>query len=166
MSNRSATYVIMTLVAFIVICGIVSCHPARAGRGCLEREQAQRTWPTKQLGLDEDGCWTYLRRGVKPLSPPVIEVPPDMPVEGPARASAEIVTALDLMQRWPLVYAIEQARAEEPGPLVTPRNVATVILSVVLFVAVFEVALGGVLLRKLGKRGVKTELSEETPELQ
>lgn len=133
-------WIIMTLTVLLALCGcLISCN-ADAARGCLDREQAARTWPTKQLGVDDDNCFTYLRNGVKPA--------PDVPailIDGRSSASVEAAVAFDMLDRWPVVIEIDNRRPDflKPEALMTPRNLATVILSVVLFCAVFEVAFGG-----------------------
>ena len=40
--------------------------PAHASRSCLDKNEAARTWPDRVLAIDDDGCWTYFRRGLKP----------------------------------------------------------------------------------------------------
>src|ERR1700690_4019158 len=40
--------------------------PAHASRSCLDKNEAARTWPGRALAIDDDGCWTYFRRGLKP----------------------------------------------------------------------------------------------------
>lgn len=139
-SSDPTFWLIMSLTMLLVLCGLlIACNPSNAARGCLDRAQAQRTWPTKQLGVDDDGCFTYMRSGVKPA--PELTVP----VDTAATAAAEAAVALDLMQRWPTVIEFEMkpefVLPEEP--LVTPRNMMTAILSVVLFCAVLEVLFGG-----------------------
>lgn len=144
-------WLIMTLVTLIVLCGmLLACH-AEAARGCLTREQATRTWPAKQLGIDADGCFTYLRSGVRAA--------PDMlTVDQAATAAVEAAVALDILQRWPTVVEVEMRRPEflpppEPEPLVTAKNVWAAIFSVVLFCAVLEVLFGGYFWPKMGPKG-------------
>lgn len=152
MTDRSTTYIIMTLVVIIIICGIMIA-PAFPARGCLEREQAQRTWPTKTLGVDDDGCWTYMRRGINPPpKAPVIDVPVDILAPGRASVAMEVAAGLDLMQRWPSEIEMrltpyEPFKEPEP-PLLTARNMWAAILSVVLFCAVLEVIFGGKVIKQ------------------
>lgn len=134
----------MTLVVLILICGVMIA-PAWSARGCLEREQAQRTWPTKTLGIDDDGCWTYMRRGINPPPKvPIIDVPVDIISPGRASVSVETAAGLDLLQRWPTT--IEMKRYEpfvEEQPIMTAKNMWIALISVVAFCAVLEVLFGG-----------------------
>lgn len=138
MSNRAATYLIMTFVAFIIICGILLAHPALGARGCLDRAEATRTWPTKRIAIDADGCFTFLRTGVLPAQ--------DDLVSAPARAAVEAeIIGLDMLQRWPTELLIEPSgtiKHAEPAMMST-RDVVTVILVMILTCGVFEVAFGG-----------------------
>lgn len=166
MKDRSTTDIIMTLVAIIIICGIASCGKVNAARGCLEREEAKRTWPTKTLGIDDDGCWTYMRRGINP-SPkaPVIDVPysctPRQAEEGEclplllddkhSAVSVETAAGLDLLQRWPTSIEMKMTPYEpfvEPEPMMTAKNMWAAVFSVVLFCAVLEVLFGGKVIRQ------------------
>ena len=42
--------------------------PAHGSSSCLDKNEAARTWPDRMLAIDDDGCWTYFRRGLKPAS--------------------------------------------------------------------------------------------------
>lgn len=135
-------WIIGSLTLLIVLCGLLIARtPAEGARGCLDREQAARTWPTKQLGVDDDGCFTYLRQGVKPA--------PDRPMVGAddiAGANAEAHVALDMMQRWPtneLTMTRFEPYREPEQPIMTAKNMWTAILSLVLFAAFLEVLFGG-----------------------
>jgi hypothetical protein len=46
-------------VALAILLWIADATPARASRHCLDRAEASRTWPTRLLEKDGDGCWTY-----------------------------------------------------------------------------------------------------------
>jgi hypothetical protein len=40
--------------------------PAHGSSSCLDKNEAARSWPGRMLAIDDDGCWTYFRRGLKP----------------------------------------------------------------------------------------------------
>jgi hypothetical protein len=42
--------------------------PVHGSSSCLDKNEAARTWPDRMLAIDDDGCWTYFRRGLKPAS--------------------------------------------------------------------------------------------------
>lgn len=142
--------VIMTTVALMIIAATVMGGPAHGARGCLDRTEAVRTWPTKQLAIDDDGCFTYMRRGVKPVPVP----PTPVLIPAPSHEEPEIIMGLDMLERWPTIIHHEpKARVVEAKPLLTPRAVVTVIVVVALTCAVFEVAFGGMTGRKSPKSG-------------
>lgn len=46
----------------IAIALLSSIETAHASRSCLNRGEAGRVWPTRELIRDDDGCWTFDRR--------------------------------------------------------------------------------------------------------
>jgi hypothetical protein len=76
------------LAAALVILLLAGAPPAQASRHCLDYAEAARTWPTRMLAKDADGCWTYDHH------PPRAEVPNTVPQTIlPRREST-------LMDRW------------------------------------------------------------------
>jgi hypothetical protein len=61
------------LAAAAVILLLTTASTAYASRHCLDYAEAARTWPTRMLVKDGDGCWTYDHH------PPRVEVPVSMP---------------------------------------------------------------------------------------
>ncbi|WP_065755247.1 hypothetical protein [Bradyrhizobium paxllaeri] len=49
-------------LATIALALLATVQTAEAARHCLNRSEAARTWPTRQLVKDADGCWTYEKR--------------------------------------------------------------------------------------------------------
>ena len=45
-------------LALIALALLTTAQTAHAARHCLNRNEAARTWPTRQLVKDGDGCWT------------------------------------------------------------------------------------------------------------
>lgn len=145
------TVAIMTAVVIMIVAVLLmGSTPAHA---CLDRDRAARTWPTKQLAIDGDGCFTYMRRGMKPAPPE--EVPVPVAVATPPDVDLETVK-LDMLQRWPVVIDIPpKPRVVEVEPMMTPRTVVSVIMVVALFCALMEVAFGGMTGWKALKTGPK-----------
>ena len=76
------------LAAAVAILLLTTASTAHASRHCLDYAEAARTWPTRMLVKDGDGCWTYDHH------PPRVEVPASMPETVlPRREPA-------LMDRW------------------------------------------------------------------
>jgi hypothetical protein len=160
--------VIIRLAIMVAVCQIVAAVPTQASRSCLDKSQAVRTWPARQLVKDEDGCWTYRRE----TKPPLIEqaaVPPRAPDPPPAADMREWANAMAAMpvpvpvavtpwvDRWPNVHTIELNKpppiAETKTPLLSVRTVILTITVLVLCVALIEVAFGGMIeQRKLNRR--------------
>jgi hypothetical protein len=56
----------MFRAAVVLAIAAVLSAPAHASRSCLDKNEAARTWPGRVLAIDDDACWTYFRRGLKP----------------------------------------------------------------------------------------------------
>jgi hypothetical protein len=125
------------LAAALVLSVAFMTSAAYASRHCLDRPEAARTWPTRMLAKDADGCWTYDRH------PPAVETPASMPdTVMPAREPM-------LMDRWPdenLLWI--ELRELEPEPLtraepvVPSRHVALLVSLVLATLSVVSVATG------------------------
>ena len=57
------------LAAAFAILSMAATSTAYASRHCLDYAEAARTWPTRMLAKDGDGCWTYDHH------PPRLEMP-------------------------------------------------------------------------------------------
>jgi hypothetical protein len=152
----------MIRTAVILAIAALLSAPAHASRSCLDRDEAARTWPGRVLAIDDDGCWTYFRRGLKPL--PVDDslndraanaqptVPPDMREwSNTMAAMAEInpnVQATPWIDRWPDMIAVppKPAFVEPPQPLT--RKVLLLIAIATLCLALFAVAFGSIVQHK------------------
>ena len=152
----------MIRAAMILAIATLLSAPAHASRSCLDRNEAARTWPGRVLAIDDDGCWTYFRRGLKPA--PVDDsvddraataqptVPPDMREwSNTMAAMAEInpaVQATPWIDRWPdtIVLPPKPVYVEPPHPLL--RKILLAIAIATLFAALVAVAFGGIIERK------------------
>src|SRR5713101_6481778 len=149
----------MIRAAMILAIAALLSAPAHASRSCLDRNEAARTWPGRVLAIDDDGCWTYFRRGLKlaPANDSVNDraanaqptVPPDMREwSNTLAAIAEIgpaVQATPWIDRWPdmIVVPPKPVFVEPPHPLM--RKVLLVIAIATLCVALVAVAFGGII---------------------
>jgi hypothetical protein len=129
------------LAAAVAILSLIVMSTAYASRHCLDRGEAARTWPTRVLTKDADGCWTYERHR------PRMEIP----VAAPETAVSD--AAPTLMDRWADtdLFQIELRQLEpndasqteplfQPQPLVNARQFALFVSLVLAAVAVVEVA--------------------------
>jgi hypothetical protein len=154
---------IIRLAIIVMACLIVAAVPAHASRSCLDKSEAGRTWPARQLVKDEDGCWTY-RRDSKPppvehaVAPPRLADPPPADMREWANVMAAMpVPVTPWVDRWPNVHTIELTKpppgVEAKAPLLSVRTVILTITILVLCVALVEVAFGGLIeQRKLNRR--------------
>ena len=125
------------LAAALTITLLALTTTAHASRHCLDHAEAARTWPTRAIVKDGDGCWTFDHH------PPRAEVPiwvPQtiMPVREPS-----------LMDRWPDTNLLEiELRELEPQPepetppLVAMGHLGLFVALVLATVSVLEVATG------------------------
>ena len=153
-------YGLPPIAATLTIIALALTSTAYASRHCLDQAEAARTWPTRSLVKDGDGCWTFDRR------PPRAEVRLAMP-EAVVPVVAPQVRPPKLMERWPemnqnLIQV--ELREFDPQPTAEPRssvNVRQLALFVSLVLAIvsaIEVATG-----RLGTRlGSATSRSADT----
>ena len=155
----------MIRAAVILAISALLSAPAHASRSCLDKNEAARTWPGRVLAIDDDGCWTYFRRGLNPapvddsVSDPTANAqptvaqptvpPPDlrewsntmaaMPDINPA------VQATPWIDRWPdtIVAPAKPVLLEPPQPLI--RKVLLAIAIVALCVPLVAVPFGGMI---------------------
>jgi len=152
------------LSAAIVFLALTLSSAAYATHHCLDHGEAARSWPTRVLVKDHDGCWTYDRHPRPEMS---IFAPETIM---PARESM-------LMDRWPDTNLLQvELRELEPEselnpepvppakPLVTMRHFALFVSLVLATVSVVEVATGSkkAALGPAGRRGAsgRTQLAE------
>jgi hypothetical protein len=148
----------MIRAAVVLAIAALLSAPAHASRSCLDKNEAARTWPGRVLTIDDDACWIYFRRGLKPapvedsvndrVSNAQPTVPPDMREWSNSMAAmAEInpaAQATPWIDRWPdmIVVPPKPVLVEPAQPLM--RNVLLVIAIVTLCVALVAVAFGGI----------------------
>lgn len=132
------------IAATLTIMALALTSTAYASRYCLDQTEAARTWPTRNLVKDGDGCWTYDRR---PQRPEVRLAAP----EGVVPVAAPAVRPAKLMDRWPETnqdLLQVELREFDPQPTPEPKSAVNVsqlalFVSIVLvIVSVIEVATG------------------------
>jgi hypothetical protein len=125
------------MAAALAILLLAMTSSAQASRRCLDQAEAGRTWPTRMLAPDGDGCWTHDHH------PPPAEAPASMPETiMPAREPM-------LMDRWPdenlLWIELRELEPEAVPPRAEPmarREVALLVSLVLATWSVVEVATG------------------------
>jgi hypothetical protein len=132
------------IAATLTIMALALTSTAYASRHCLDQAEAARTWPTRNLVKDGDGCWTYDRRPQRAevrLATPEAVVPVVAPPVRPVK----------LMDRWPETNQdLIQLDPRELDPQPTPEPKSSVNMSqlalfvsiVLAIVSVIEVATG------------------------
>lgn len=127
------------IAAALAVALTIITSTAHASRHCLDHAEAARTWPTRLLAKDGDGCWTYDHQ------PPPAEAPASMP------ETVLPVREPMLMDRWPdqnLLWVelrqLEPDAAPEPRaePDVATRHVALLLSLVLATLSVVTVATG------------------------
>jgi hypothetical protein len=125
------------LAAALALSLAIITSTAHASRYCLGHAEAGRTWPTRMLAQDGDGCWTYDHR------PPTAEAPASMP--DAIMAAREPM----LMDRWPdenmlwiELRDLEPEPVSKAEPIAANRHVALLVSLVLATMSVLTVATG------------------------
>src|SRR5215475_1465746 len=104
------------LAAALALLLLVYAPAAYASRHCLDASEAARTWPSRALVQDADGCWTYDHHPPRAEMPVTIpeQVPPSRdPLLMDRRIDADLIQ-IDLRQSEP--------EAVLPAELSSPPN--------------------------------------------
>jgi hypothetical protein len=126
------------LAAALVLSVAIITSTAHASRHCLDYAEAARTWPTRTLAKDGDGCWSYDHH------PPLAEVPASMP------DAVMAVREPMLMDRWPdenllwveLKDLEPEAVSQQTEPVAAAPQVALLVSLVLATLSVVTVATG------------------------
>jgi len=150
----------MIRAAMVLAIAALLSAPAHASNSCLDKNEAARTWPGRVLAIDDDGCWTYFRRGLNPApvddsvndraanAQPTVP-PPDLKEWSYTMAAmADInpaVQAIPWIDRWPgmIVVPPKPISVEPRQPLM--RKVLLVIAILALCVPLVTVPFGGMI---------------------
>jgi hypothetical protein len=151
--------------------------PAHGSSSCLDKNEAARTWPDRMLAIDDDGCWTYFRRGLKPASvdgsvndraanAQSTVPPPDLRdwsnTMGAMPDINPTVQATPWIDRWPdmIVVPPKPVFAEPSQPLM--RKVLLAIAIVALCIPLFAVLFGGMIERRRKARDAHLNMTFKT----
>jgi hypothetical protein len=125
------------IAAALALLALALTSTAEASRRCLDHAEAARTWPTRVLVRDGDGCWTYDHRPARPQLP---------------NSTPETITLARepaLMERWPDIHLAQiELLPVEPGPVSEAkapegiRHFALFLSLVLAVVSVIKVAAG------------------------
>jgi hypothetical protein len=128
------------LAATLAILLLMVVPAAHASRHCLDYPEAARTWPSRALAKDGDGCWTYDRHPPRAEAPFVMH-DPVLPAREPARlerwADADLFQ-IELRQSEPDAVSEENAPSP-PHMLAGVRQFALFVALVLATVSVVEI---------------------------
>jgi hypothetical protein len=144
----------MIRAAMVLAIAALLSAPAHASSSCLDKNEAARTWPDRVLAIDDDGCWTYFRRGLKPASvddsvndraanaQPT--VPPPSNTIGAMTDINPTLQATPWIDRWPdmIVASPKPMSVEPPQPLIRKVLLAIAIAIVALCFPLVAVPFG------------------------
>jgi hypothetical protein len=125
------------LAATLAILLLMATPAAYASRHCLDHAEAARTWPSRALVKDGDGCWTYDRHSPRAEVPITIRepvLPPREPALMDRWVDADLVQ-VGLRQSEPDIVS----EAEPPSPPDTLTSVGHFALFVALVLATVSV---------------------------
>jgi hypothetical protein len=136
----------MIRAAVVLAIAALLSAPAHASRSCLNKNEAARTWPGRVLAIDDDGCWTYFRRGLNPApvddsvsdraanAQPTVPPPDLREWSNTMAAMADTNTAVQAtpwIDRWPdmIVVPPKPMSVEPPQALIRTVLLAIAILA-------------------------------------
>lgn len=130
-----------------------------ANAGCLTRDQAAKTWPTRELTRDGDGCWTFWRKGLRHETSAVDGLPARTDVLQTVGTTVSVQQTEPLpdlwITRWPETQMAEYRRIvveRDPPPVISTRLVVIIAVSISLTLAVIEVLWGDKIMMKIKER--------------
>jgi hypothetical protein len=160
-------------VAVIVVFASVLTTPSEASKSCMSKTEARQQFGSYIYWHGPEHCWdaTSTRsHGVRhrvhhqepdPTPPAVVPMPsPDLRRSANAMVADEresdLITVTPWVERWiditqvaPPHFAVA---IPKPEPMVTPRGVVMVIITIILTIAIVEVLFGGMINERMRKR--------------
>ena len=162
-------------VAVVVVFVSVLTTPSEASQSCMSKTEARQSFHSSYIywhGVDH--CWDATpihRPGIpqrvhhpdsEPTQPALIPMPsPDLRRSANAMVADEsgtdLITATPWVERWIDVTHIAPLQTDivaesKPQPMVTPRGVVMVIITIILTLAIVEVLFGGMINERMRKR--------------
>lgn len=152
-SPRGPASIVMSTAIAILLLTYMST-PSDAARNCLNRDEAARTWPTRNLARDGDGCFTYEKRRASLPTRSAADGEGELvvaPLPAPSAPSPSTeytppaINELGWIERWPEARVVEVPTPhEDDGLRFEPRYIALLLALTLATVAVIEVATGGI----------------------
>jgi hypothetical protein len=161
-------------VAVVVVFASVLTTPSEASQSCMSKTEARQSFHSSHIywhGVDH--CWdaTPIRRHggqhrahhhePEPTPPAVMPMPsPDLRRSANAMAvdepETDLITATPWVERWTDITQVASPQfvvaIPKPEPMVTPRGVVMVIITIILTIAIVEVLFGGMINERMRKR--------------
>ena len=161
-------------VAVIVVFVSVLTTPSEASQSCMSKAEARHAFHSSYIywhGVNH--CWdaTAMRRhGVRhrahhdepePTPPAMIPMPsPDLRRSANAMAvdepETDLITATPWVERWTDITQVASPQfvvaIPKPEPMVTPRGVVMVFITIILTLAIVEILFGGMINERMRKR--------------
>ena len=150
-------------VAVVVVFASVLTTPSEASQSCMSKTEARHSFHSSHIywhGVDH--CWdaTPIRRHggqhrahhPEPTPPAVMPMPsPDQRRSANAMAVDEpetsLITATPWVERWTDITQVASPQfvvaIPKPEPMVTPRSMVMVIITIILTLMFFDVLFGG-----------------------
>jgi hypothetical protein len=129
------------LAAALVLLLLAAAQAAYASPHCLDYPQAARTWPSRVLAKDGDGCWTYDHHPPSAQVPVAIHelVPPAREASPMERWADADLVQVELRQSEP-DDASQAEPSSSPGALASASQFALFVALVLATVSVVEIA--------------------------
>src|SRR5882672_4687711 len=146
-------------VAVLVVFVSVLTTPSKASQSCMSKTEARHSFHSSHIywhGVDH--CWdaTPIRRHggqhrahhhePKPTPPTVMPMP-----------SPDLITATPWVEHWNDITQVVPPKPivvieRKPEPMVTPRGVVMVIITIVLTLVIVEILFGGMINERMRER--------------
>jgi hypothetical protein len=128
------------IVAALAVMALGLATTAQASRYCLDHAEAARTWPTRALAKDGDGCWTYDHH-----KPRLAEAA--IPASETPRSKTETIAPPPENEGWPETDLVQLEPSEpelipDERPSLGKRHLALFVSLVLAVASVIEVATG------------------------
>jgi hypothetical protein len=160
-------------VAVIVVFASVLTTPSEASKSCMSKTEARQQFGSYIYWHGPEHCWdaTSTRsHGVRhrvhhqepdPTPAAVVPMPsPDLRRSANAMAADEreidLITVTPWVERWTDITQVVPSQfvvaIPKPEPMVTPRGVVMVFITIILTLAIVEILFGGMINERMRKR--------------
>jgi hypothetical protein len=160
-------------VAVIVVFASMLTTPSEASKSCMSKTEARQQFGSYVYWHGPEHCWDAtptrpygVRHRVRhqepePTPPAVVPMPsPDRRRSANAMAVDEpgidLITATPWLERWTDIIQVVPSQfvvaIPKPEPMVTPRGVVIVFMTIILTLAIVEILFGGMINERMRKR--------------